>query len=118
TDSGGVFRVEDPDAEQPRADRFEISPTGPVPGYRSRLADGEPGRIEREVLAARAIAPEDFRGVGSIKPRGTRRALRFRPGQLELTSGEDAHGAYLQVRFTAPAGSYATVLLREVMKAD
>ena len=42
-DNCAVFTVEDVAAEQPRADRFEISPTGAVVGHRSRLASGEPG---------------------------------------------------------------------------
>ncbi|MBS3735109.1 MAG: tRNA pseudouridine(13) synthase TruD [Phycisphaerae bacterium] len=116
--SGGVFRVEDADAEQPRAARFEISPTGPVPGYRSRLADGQPGRIERDVLQEHEIAPEDFRGLGALKPKGTRRPLRFGLGDPELSAGTDADGDYLELRFTAPPGSYATVVLREIVKGE
>jgi len=116
TDTGGVFEVEDARAEQPRADRFEISPTGPVPGYRSPLASGEPGRIEAEALAAEGVTDADFRRAGALKVKGTRRALRFRPVDAGLTAGRDDHGEYLQVVFTAPSGCYATVLLREVMK--
>ena len=116
TDSGGVFLVEDLAADAPRAERFEISPTGPVPGYRGRLAEGEPGRIEREVLAAHGVETEAFRAAGSIKPKGTRRALRFRLGEPSLSAGEDEMGPYLELAFTAPPGSYATVVLREIMK--
>ena len=117
-ENGAVFAVEDTAAEQPRADRFEISPTGPVVGYRSRLAGGEPGRIEAEVLAAHAIAPDDFRHVGSLRPKGTRRALRFVLGEPELTAGADGRGTFVQLSFTAPSGCYATVALREIMKQE
>jgi len=116
SDNGAVFTVEDAAAEQPRADRFEISPTGLVVGYRSNLAGGEPGEIERDVLARHRISPEDFRNVGSMKPKGTRRALRFALGEPALSAGADEHGTYVQLTFEAPSGCYATVALREIMK--
>jgi len=118
TDTGGVFPVEDAEAEQPRAAAFEISATAPLVGYRSRLADGGPGRIEREVLAAHGVEQEDFRRVGALRVKGTRRAVRFRPTQVSLNAGVDEHGEFLEVRFVAPSGCYATVVLREIMKND
>jgi tRNA pseudouridine13 synthase len=116
TDTGGIFPVEDADAEQPRAERFEISPTGVVVGYRSKLAAGEPGRIEADALARHNVQPEDFRRAGPMKPKGTRRPLRFALEEPDLTAGADEHGEYLQLTFTAPSGCYATVALREIMK--
>jgi tRNA pseudouridine13 synthase len=116
TDTGGMFLVEDETAEQPRAGRFEISPTGPVPGYRASLAEGQPGRIEREVLAAHGVTQEAFRGLGALKAKGTRRALRFRIEQLDLRAGADDRGTFIELCFVAPPGCYATVVLREVMK--
>ena len=113
---GAVFTVEDEQIEQPRAERFEISPTGPIVGYRASLADGEPGRIEREVIAAHALRQEDFRRAGPLKAKGTRRALRFRIDGAALHGGADAHGEFLELTFTAPPGCYATVLLREILK--
>ncbi|HOD81465.1 MAG: tRNA pseudouridine synthase D [Planctomycetes bacterium ADurb.Bin126] len=114
--SGACFRVEDPVAEQSRSERFEISPTGPILGYRSSLAEGEAGTIEHAVLDEAGIAPDDFRHVGSLKIKGSRRPLRFRLENVELTAGEDARGPYLQLAFSAAAGCYATVALRELMK--
>ena len=118
SDTGGIFSVEDAAVEQPRADAFEISPTGPVVGYRSSLASGEPGRIERQVLAAHDLRQDDFRRIGSLKVKGTRRALRFRIDSPCLEGGSDQDGQYLQISFTAPSGCYATVVLREIMKMD
>ena len=115
-DSGGVFLVEDADAEQPRAEAFQISPTGPVVGYRSSLAEGEPGRIEREVLAARNIKPDDFRSLGPLKSKGTRRAFRFRIDEADMSARADGGGDFLRLSFAAPSGCYATVILREIMK--
>jgi len=118
SDTGGVFTVEDPAVEQPRADAFEISPTGPIVGYRSLMADGEPGRIEAEALAAAGVSQEDFRHVGTLSAKGSRRALRFALVEPELKAGDDRHGTFIELTFTAPSGCYATVALREIMKAE
>ncbi len=115
-DSGAVFRVEDAAAEQPRAERMEISPTGPIPGYRSDLAAGEPGRIERATLERYGVELEAFRRLGPLKAKGARRALRFILGEPGLSAGSDDRGEYLELTFTAPSGCYATVALREIMK--
>ena len=117
-ENGAVFRVEDAAAEQPRADRFEISPAGLVVGYRSTLAAGEPGRIEAAALERHDVTPESFRHVGPLKPKGTRRALRFAPEGAALSAGRDTHGEYLELTFTAPPGCYATAALREIMKSE
>ena len=118
TDTGGVFLVTDAAAEALRAARFEISATGPLPGSRCRLAEGEGGRIEREAIAAAGVTPEDFGRVGSLRVKGARRALRFRLDGPSLSAGRDEHGEYIEVAFTAPSGCYATVALREIMKGD
>ncbi len=117
TDTGGVFRVEDAETEQPRAAAFEISPTGPIVGYRSRFAEGEPGSIERAVLAGHHVRQEDFRSAGGGKLKGARRALRFRTGDVSVSAGLDEHGEFLELRFRAPPGCYATVLVDEVTQS-
>jgi tRNA pseudouridine13 synthase len=116
TDTGGIFPVTDVQAEQPRAEAFEISPTGAIVGYRSHLASGEPGRIETEALERHDVTLESFRRVGALKVKGTRRALRFRLDQPQLTVGADERGEYLELRVTAASGCYATIALREIMK--
>ena len=112
------FLVEDEAAEQPRCDAFEISPTGPLVGYRMTLPQGEPLRIEEEVLATHNITPQDFKREGHHRVKGSRRPLRVRPEDVELTGGVDEHGPYVGTSFTLPAGSFATVLLRELMKSE
>ncbi len=118
TDSGGVFLVEDAVAEQLRADAFEISPTGPIVGYRAKLAEGEPGEIERRMLVGRGIECEQFRSAGPLKAKGTRRPLRFKIDEPGMSAGTDEHGDYIELTFTAPSGCYATSVLREIMKTD
>ncbi|MFQ5458980.1 MAG: tRNA pseudouridine(13) synthase TruD [Myxococcota bacterium] len=115
-ESGGVFRVEDVAAEQPRAEAFEISPTGPIFGFKMTEAAGEPGARERAVLEQEDIRLEDFRGLKRIKLHGARRPLRFRIESFEREDGADPHGPFVELRFTLPSGCYATMILSEICK--
>lgn len=116
-ENGACFRVESAQTEQPRCDAFEISPTGPLLGYRLTLPQGEPLKIEQAVFAQAGLSPEQFRHVGRDRMKGARRPLRVRPADVELAGGADEFGEYVLLAFTLPPGSFATVLLDEVMKA-
>jgi tRNA pseudouridine13 synthase len=118
-DSGGVFRIEEGQAatEQSRADAFEISPSGPLIGYRMTMPSGEPLRVEQQAFAAAGLETGHFRGHAIGKVKGARRPLRVRPEDIDLSGGVDQHGGYIAVAFTLPAGSFATVLLEELMKS-
>jgi tRNA pseudouridine13 synthase len=117
-DSGGVFRVLDLAAEQPRCDAFEISPTGPLIGYRMTAPESDALQIEQEVFDSRGIRPADFRVAGRLKVKGARRSLRVKIKDVELAAGVDEHASYITAAFTLPAGSFATVFLRELMKVE
>ncbi len=113
SDNGACFPVEQPEAEQPRADRFEISPTGPLFGSRAPWAAGVPGDIEREVVAELGTSPELLSKAGAeCGFRGERRALRVRLNELSWS----LEGPLLTLGFWLPPGSYATSVLREVVK--
>ena len=109
---GGMFLVEDPEAEQPRAQRWEISPTGPMFGRKIKAAAEDAAGIELESAAALGVRIEDF-----DTETGARRPLRVRPTDTTLAAGTDDHGPHITVAFSLPAGSFATVLLRELMKS-
>jgi tRNA pseudouridine13 synthase len=115
-DNGAVFRVVDEQAESSRAERFEISPTGPIFGHRMTLCEGRPAEIEQAALAAENLTLESFHGLRSMKLHGSRRPLRFQPEETKVSSGTDEAGAYVELTFTLPAGCYATMILREVCK--
>jgi tRNA pseudouridine13 synthase len=110
--SGAAFVVEDPEVEQPRVDRFEISPSGPLFGPKALLAEGEPGRQERELLGESGLSLAEFRLPG-IKLRGARRPLRIPLSDVQVSWDEG-----LILSFRLPAGGYATEVLREVMKGE
>jgi len=108
-----VFRVKDEASEQPRAARFEISPTGPIFGFKMMRAQGQQGELEADILAAEALSLEDFRVGGGIQAKGARRALRFRVHEPEVWYDEG-----LVLRFWLERGCYATALLAEVTKSN
>ncbi|MEP0848443.1 MAG: tRNA pseudouridine(13) synthase TruD [Phycisphaerae bacterium] len=111
--SGSVFRVEDAQREQPRAEAFEISPTGPIFGYRMTEASGAPGEMEARLLESERLSAEAFRAK-HLRVKGARRALRFRPEEPGVRLGADGRGPYLELRVVLPSGCYATCLLREL----
>jgi tRNA pseudouridine13 synthase len=115
-ENGACFLVENADTEQPRAKAFEISPTGPLLGYRMSTPEGEPLKIEQEVLAQFQLTPEQFRLEGKHKVKGARRPLRIPVENPELSGDADEFGPHITLAFTLPSGAFATILLREVMK--
>jgi len=116
-ENGACFLVESAAAEQARCDAFEISPTGPLIGFRVSMPQGEPLRIEQEVFGEHGLAPADMKRAGALRVKGDRRPLRVRPTDVELACGADEHGPHITVAFTLPAGSFATVLLGELTKS-
>jgi tRNA pseudouridine13 synthase len=117
-DNGACFRVESAATEQPRCDGFEISPTGPLVGYRMTMPEGEPLRIEKEAMTEVSLSAQDFRQSGKMRVKGARRPLRIKPENVEFAGGVDNFGGHITVAFTLPAGAFATVLLRELMKSE
>ena len=113
--NGACFQVEDPQVEQARADRFEISPTAPLFGSRAPWASGEPGELERTVVRELGETPEALsEAAASCGFRGERRSLRVRLDNLKWS----LEGTTLSLSFGLPPGAYATSVLRELMKIE
>ena len=124
TDSGGLFPCTDEAVDRVRADRGEVSPTGPMFGTKMREPTGRPGELERAVLVERLGAGFD---LGRTRPfgEGTRRALRLDIEGLtasRLVTPRSHEGrpvpeqapeqdAALLVCFVLPKGAYATSVL-------
>jgi tRNA pseudouridine13 synthase len=117
-ENGACFPVESAATEQPRADAFEISPTGPLVGYRMTTPAGEPEKTEQAAMAAVNLTPADFKQSGKMRVKGARRPLRIKPENIDIAGGVDEFGSHITVAFTLPAGAFATVLMRELMKSD
>jgi tRNA pseudouridine13 synthase len=112
--SGGLFASVDPAVDQARVDAGELVPTGPMPGNREiEPPEGSPARaLEDEALAAVGVTRAEIASAGRDLP-GARR-----PVTLALALDEPAvtdEGGRLRLRFTLPAGSYATVVLEALL---
>lgn len=113
-DSGGLFLCESPEVDQPRVDRLEVSPTGPVFGWKVKpLPTGEVAKHEAELLALEGL-PEGALRKGKGETEGARRAYAVPLQALEAS----VEGRDIWLSFRLPKGSYATVLLDEVMKGE
>ncbi len=110
--NGACFLVTDPEAEQTRADSFEISPTAPLFGYKSRLAEGQAGLLEQSLLDKEQLTLKSFRLSGGLAMEGERRPIRVPIQVAGCIQQEDS----LLVSFSLPKGSFATTVLSEVMK--
>jgi tRNA pseudouridine13 synthase len=109
--SGGVFVSEDAAADQARFDSREIVPTGPMYGPKMKPPQGEIALREARLLEAAGLRPEEFNRYKKFTM-GTRRPYLIWPGDLQVAAEPEG----LRFRFSLPAGSYATVLLREFQK--
>jgi tRNA pseudouridine13 synthase len=111
-DSGGLFVCEDAEVDQPRVDRLEVSPTGPLFGWKVKpLPTGVVAEREAQLLALEGL-PEGALRSGRGETEGARRPYAVSPGQVEAS----VEGTDMWLGFSLPKGSYATVLLDEVVK--
>jgi tRNA pseudouridine13 synthase len=110
---GGLFVAEDVDREQARLEAREIVPAGPMFGRKMFRAIAEAARREEQVLQDAGLSPQAFGAFGKLLS-GTRRHNLVYVD--DLAAAEEPEG--VRLTFTLPAGSYATVLLREITKSD
>ncbi len=94
----------------------------PLVGFKQSISAGRQGEIEKKILEAENVKPNDFRvpQMPKISAPGRLRAVLASINSLsiEKPTREQANRSKRQIRigFMLPSGSYATVLLREFMK--
>lgn len=111
--NGACFRVDQASTEQSRADLFEISPSAPLFGTKVMLAEGQPGQIERAILEKLGLSLDSWKTEAGLKMPGERRSLRVQLGDAQIkAAGND----FITLSFTLPKGSYATSVLKEIIK--
>lgn len=102
-----------------RLAKFEISPSGPMWGGGMKRAQGA---IDEAELAALHNAGVTLEQVQTFSDRsrnliqGERRPLRVPVIAPEYEGGLDEHGPYIRCAFELPKGSFATTVMREIMK--
>lgn len=110
--SGALRPVLVPADWDERLAAFEVSATIPLFGPKARRTTGDAGRLEREVFRELGIPePLPDRVLRRLRITGERRAVRapVSDGRLARPEGE------LEVGFVLPPGSFASVLLEELL---
>lgn len=91
----------------------------PLVGFKQRPMMGTQGEIEKQILEAEGVSKEDFKvtAMPEVAEKGKLRtaATPINEFSVEETSPSQA-GNVARVAFMLHRGSYATVLLREIMK--
>ncbi len=104
-----VFATEMPDDElRGRIQRLEIHPTGPLWGRGTSMAGGEAALCEQRIAQYNGDLTAGLERAGLEQER---RALRVRVGDLQWARDGDT----LELAFTLPSGSFATVVVREIV---
>jgi tRNA pseudouridine13 synthase len=108
---GGMFVAIDIPREQERFERRETVTAGPIFGRKTFAAGGEAAGRELAALQASGLSPAAFARFGKLL-QGTRRHNLVYVD--DLRAAVESQG--VRLLFTLPSGSYATVLLNEIMK--
>jgi tRNA pseudouridine13 synthase len=111
--AGGMFVARDAAAEQARFDARETVHAGPMFGKKTFAADGVAAEREAAVLRGAGLTAESFAGFGKLLMGTRRHNIVYVDG---LAAEPEPNG--LRLTFALAAGSYATVLLRELMKVE
>jgi tRNA pseudouridine13 synthase len=95
--------------------------SGILMGNEIRFAGGEIGEIERKIVANDGIKQNDYDiyEIKGLSSKGIRREILSPIFDLKWKVNEkDQNSSELDIMFTLFRGSYATSLLREIMKGD
>ncbi|MDL2246133.1 tRNA pseudouridine(13) synthase TruD [Methanobrevibacter sp. OttesenSCG-928-K11] len=111
-----IIRDKTPDEIQELIDNFEAHPTSPLYGTKVPFAEGEVGKMEEKILKSYNLTKEDFEvpKMPRLGSHGLRRAMRFKVWDTCATATDEG----VLAEFSIDKGSYATAVLREVMKVD
>ncbi|WP_296887748.1 tRNA pseudouridine(13) synthase TruD [uncultured Methanobrevibacter sp.] len=111
-----IIRDKTPDEYQELINNFEVNPTVPLYGTKVPFAGGEVGEMEKAVLESYNLDKSDFEvpKMPRLGSHGLRRSVRFQIWDASAKACDDG----VLAEFSINKGSYATAVLREVMKKD
>ncbi len=95
--------------------------TAPLFGLDTKISEGVPGEIEKEILEKEKINLTNFKikSFPELSCKGTIKKIKIIPKELKLISIEDDEffeGKKLKISFSLDKGNYATTVSRELMK--
>ena len=99
---------------QERCDQRKVSPTGPIFGKKMLRPGGDVLAEERRAFEALGLSFDELEVPRYLKLFGTRRPLRAFPTEPVVLSWQEAPG--FRVRFALPPGTYATVLIEDLVR--
>ena len=105
--TGGMFVVEDPSKDSKRAEALEISAALPLYGRKVQYSQGQAGKMQEDIVRYFHLSRDNLNSLGS----GTRRTSRVPIEEYALSPRADGYS----ISFALPKGSYATILLRELV---
>lgn len=111
-----IVRDKTPEEFQELIDNFKANPTCPLYGTKVPYAGGEVGKMEEEVLNKYDLTKQDFEvpKMPRLGSHGLRRSMRFQVWDASAVAQDDG----VLCEFSINKGSYATAVLREIMKID
>ncbi len=111
-----IVRDKTPEEFQGLIDNFQASPTCPLYGTKVPFAGGIVGQMEENILTNYGITKTDFEvpKMPRLGSHGLRRSLRFQLWDASAVPTDDG----VLCEFSIDKGSYATAVLREIMKKD
>lgn len=111
-----LIHNESPEKLQEMIFKFEADPTSPLYGTKVPFAEGKVGEMEKNILIEENLKKEDFKCPKTPKlgSHGLRRKMRFKIWDASAKATEDG----VLTEFSIDKGSYATAVLREIMKND
>ena len=111
TDTGGLFVVEDVEEASERFLKGAITYTGPIFGPKMKAAADVAAQYESRILDNVDLSLDAFK---RLRAPGARRMAVLTVDDLAIRQEE----AGLHFTFTLPRGAYATMVMREFMRAD
>ena len=111
-----IVRDKTPEEFQEMVSSFAVNQTAPLFGTKVPFAGGKVGEMEEEILTSYDLTRDDFEcpKMPKLGSHGLRRAIRFQVWDASAEACEN--GVWCE--FSIDKGSYATSVLREVMKVD
>ena len=111
-----IVRDKTPEEFQELIDNFQASPTCPLYGTKVPFAEDAVGKMEEDILTNYNITKANFEvpKMPRLGSHGLRRSMRFKVWDASATATDEG----VLCEFSIDKGSYATAVLREIMKKD